>query len=380
MSREKVSHPVAESGAVCSPNGFSFSQARKLIEGLTKPNPSIYWTDFLSSIIAGHLAFHAIYFLPKWYPQSALMPIGVVLAYGLTVVLYMRALMFIHELVHLPKEGWRSFRIAWNAMCGIFFFVPSFLYYPHVDHHRRKHYGTQHDGEYLPLSNRGRWMFVGFILQALVLPFLGIARFLIISPICWVWPSARRFVHRHASTMVVDPFYQRNDASSKLMRIVLLQEAACFVWAVWFLARGGIMRGEWIDPFWGIAYLVGVGVLILNELRTLGAHRWINDGGEMSFEQQLLDSVNYPDHAWATELWGPIGTRYHALHHLFPRVPYHNLGKAHRRLTAGLPADSPYHRTTADGLTEQLVALWKRAATAQKRDAKTFDSKMHHAV
>lgn len=81
----------------------------------------------------------------------------------------------------------------------------------------------------------------------------------------------------------------------------------------------------------------------------------------MTFEEQLLDSVNYPRPAWIAELWGPVGTRYHALHHLFPSIPYHNLGAAHRRLVEGLPADSPYHRTIAKSLTREIAALWKRA-------------------
>ncbi len=48
-----------------------------------------------------------------------------------------------HELVHLPKEGFRGFRVVWNLLCGIPFMIPSFMYYPHVDHHRRKSYGTE---------------------------------------------------------------------------------------------------------------------------------------------------------------------------------------------------------------------------------------------
>lgn len=344
---------------------FSFAEARRLVGDLTRPNPKIYWVDFLLSILTGHVAIHLLFVLPRWYSLNAWVVLAMGICYVATVLFYMRALMFIHELVHLPKQGFTPFRVAWNALCGIFFFVPSFLYYPHVDHHRRKHYGTDHDGEYLPLSHRGRWMIVGFIAQALLIPFLGIARFLIISPICWVFPRARGWVHRHASTMIVDPFYERRDASPGLMRIVLLQEVCCFAWAAWFLARGGIMRGEPIDPFWLVAYAVGVGVLILNEVRTLGAHRWTNDEGEMTFEQQLLDSVNYPEPAWVAELWGPIGTRYHALHHLFPGIPYHNLGVAHRRLVAGLPADSPYHRTIGKSLTGEIRALWNRSAESQ---------------
>jgi len=362
-----IASPVANQGSKAgqAQSSFSFAQARSLIADLGRPKAWIYWTDFLGSILAGHATIHLVRFLPQWYPNEPWLIPAVGLCYLLTVVLYMRALMFIHELVHLPQQGFRAFRFAWNALCGILFFVPSFLYYPHVDHHRRKHYGTEHDGEYLPLSHQGRWMIVGFIGQALLIPFLGIARFVIISPICWVIPGARRWVHRHASTMLVDPTYQRTDASPDLMKTVVLQEACCFVWGVVFLTRGYLRTGEWFDPFWMIAYGVGLGILVLNEVRTLGAHRWTNQGGEMSFQEQLLDSVNYPYQPWLSELWGPVGTRYHALHHLFPRLPYHDLGKAHRRLVAGLPADSPYHQTIATSLTSEIKALWRRAAESQ---------------
>jgi len=104
-----------------------------------------------------------------------------------------------------------------------------------------------------------------------------------------------------------------------------------------------------------------VTLVVINNVRTLGAHRWLGDGRELSFEEQLLDSVNYPDRPWITELWGPVGTRYHALHHLFPSIPYHNLGIAHRRLAAGLPVDSLYHETTRVSLVRAIVELIDRS-------------------
>jgi len=344
---------------------FSFVEARSLVGDLQKPNPTIYWADFLSSISGGHLAFHAMYFLPKWLPSGSpwLWP-GMVVSYILCVLLYMRCAMFIHELVHLPKNEFKAFRFAWNALCGILLLIPSFLYYPHVDHHRRKHYGTDHDGEYISLSHHGPWMIAGYLLQSLFIPFLSLARFLIISPICWLIPGARAYVHRHASTMLVDPFYERTDDSPRLRRLIVFQEVLCFAWCFWFLSRGYIMRGETFDPIWVIAYVVSVSLVLVNEIRTLGAHRWTGKGEEMSFEEQLLDSVNYPNHSWISELWGPTGTRYHALHHLFPSLPYHNLGKAHRRLMAGLPSDSPYRLTVADSLTSEILALFKRSVAS----------------
>lgn len=358
----KTAHANRTGAAKASGGGtFSFSQARSLIGDLAQPNPRIYWTDFLLSIIGGYVALHATLHVPRlFWPQPWVIPVTAV-AYLATVILFMRSVMFIHELVHLPQEGFRGFRITWNLLCGVPFFIPSFLYYPHVDHHRRKHYGTDHDGEYLSLSHHSRWWIVGFIVQALVIPFLGLFRFVVLSPICWVFPSMRSKVHRHASTMLVDPFYERDDASPKVMRIVVMQEFGCFLVGCYLLFRHKLIFGEWFDPLWVVAYSVAVGLLTLNEIRTLGSHRWTGDGREMTFEEQLLDSVNYPHHPWISELWGPVGTRYHALHHLFPRLPYHNLAEAHRRLVEGLPPDSPYHRTVAPNLFSEIAALWRRA-------------------
>lgn len=340
---------------------FSFAEARALIQDLGKPKPHVYWTDFMASIIVGYIAFHIMLHAPRhFWPAPWVVPV-VAVSYIVTVILFMRSVMFIHELVHLPNGRFRKFRIVWNLLCGVPFFVPSFLYYPHVDHHRRRHYGTDQDGEYLSLSHRSPWMIVGFILQALVIPILGLFRFVVLSPICWVFPGLRKIVHRHASTMVVDPFYERDDASQNEMRVVVIQEVGCFIVGCFILFRARITTGEWFDPLWIAAYSTAIGLLVLNEVRTLGAHRWTGDGRELSFEEQLLDSVNYPHHPWFSELWGPVGTRYHALHHLFPRLPYHDLAEAHDRLVKGLPKDSPYHQTIAPNLMSEIVALWKRA-------------------
>lgn len=363
VNRQERSQRLASGGSTGAATNFSFTQARSLIGDLTKPDPKIYFRDFLLTIVSGYLCLIAlVHLLPPYWPQPWMM-LAYAVTYCATVALFMRAVMFIHELVHLPKEGFGAFRFTWNLLCGIPFLAPSFLYYPHVDHHRRKHYGTDHDGEYLPLSHRNPLWLVGFVVQALVIPVLALIRFGLLSPICWLIPGARKFVHRHASTMLVDPFYERQDGSAKVMRIVVLQEFFCFLVTMRLIFGHKIIFGTWYDPLQPTAFAVAVGLLILNELRTLGAHRWTNEGDEMSFEAQMLDSVNYPENSWITELWGPVGTRFHALHHLFPRLPYHSMPEAHRRLMEGLPEDSPYRKTNAKSLTKEIWALWKRAST-----------------
>ncbi len=341
---------------------FSITQAKSLVKDLSVANAKIYWADFLASILGGHIGFSLCLHAPKLFDVS---PVGLWVVRGLlftmTALLYMRSAMFIHELVHLRAGTFRGFRIAWNLLCGIPFMTPSFLYYPHVDHHRRKSYGTDHDGEYLDLSHRHPANLLLFVAAALIVPVAAFARFLIMAPISWVMPRFQSWVERHASSMVVDIFYTRGDYGPQARRIMRLQEVCCFLCCVGMVLRAPIASGTIIDEFLIQGYLIAVTLVVINNVRTLGAHRWTGDGRELSFEEQLLDSVNYPHRPWITELWGPVGTRYHALHHLFPSIPYHNLGIAHRRLVAGLPADSLYHETTRISLGTAILELIDRS-------------------
>src|SRR5678815_5327244 len=91
-------------------------------------------------------------------------------------------------------------------------------------------------------------------------------------------------------------------------------------------AVGLLATGRLPLAFLPQVYATSVCVLLLNHVRTLGAHRYVHRREEVSLLDQLLDSVNYPSRLWTAELWAPVGLRYHALHHLFPSLPYHNLG------------------------------------------------------
>jgi fatty acid desaturase len=347
---------------------FSIRQAKELIKDLHKPDPKIYWTDFLLTIMLGHALFTLNVHTDKWLSIGLLGTVAIkVLIGAANVVLFLRAAMFTHELVHLPKEGWGAFRVAWNVLCGIPFMIPSFTYYPHIDHHRRKSYGTEEDGEYLNLSHQPPSAIVWYMLGALVTPFVGLIRWGILTPIAWVFPQIRRWTFARASTMVMDISYVRPEAGEKVYRIMRLQEAACLIVAWFIMLHGPLIAKTWLDPFWFHAYGVSVAMILLNNIRTLGAHRWTGEGSELTFEQQLLDSCDYPNNPIITELWGPTGTRYHATHHLFPSLPYHNLGIAHRRLMAGLPKDSIFRETVKRSLIAEIIELWKRSSAVHAK-------------
>jgi fatty acid desaturase len=79
----------------------------------------------------------------------------------------------------------------------------------------------------------------------------------------------------------------------------------------------------------------------------------------MTYGAQLLDTNTIPGLPLIAELWAPLGMRYHALHHLVPSLPYHEMAKAHKRLMKELPPDSPYRQTIYPNLFAALFAFFR---------------------
>ena len=278
----------------CPPDSRSLLlEARPIVRDLLKPNPLIYWADFLFSIGIGMFFFGLVRIAPLGSPAQ-------LACFVISCLLYHRAVTFTHELAHLPRGKFRLFRITWNLLCGIPFLMPSFMYYTHMDHHRRTHYGTDLDGRYFPFRYRPRILIVRYLLASLGVPLLVVTRFLLLAPLSWLCPPYRRWLYSRLSSLVLSSVYVRPKARPEAMRIMLLQEVACFLWCLGIIFVPPIVLHRWAIPFAIQAYCTAVFLILLNSLRTLASHRWTSEGEEMSSEDQALDSLNYPYRPWFT--------------------------------------------------------------------------------
>jgi len=346
---------------------FSLAEARAIVRDQFQPKAWIYWTDFLVSILVGHACYAltrrmgAIVADPLWL-RYALQ----VLCFAATCALYFRAASFIHEVVHLPERKFRAFRFVWNLLCGIPFLMPSFTYQTHLEHHRRKLYGTDHDGEYLALGRMPPWVMLVYLSQPLWVPPLAVLRFLVLTPLTWISPAFGRWIHQRASSLVMDPRYLRPLPTPQEMRIIRLQEVMCFLWLLGIAVVPPVFLGRWPIPFVIHGYLTAVVLLTFNCLRTMAAHRFWSEGHEVTFVEQMLDSVNIDSRSPLEMILNPVGLRFHALHHMFPSLPYHNLAKAHRKLMQELPADSLYRQTNEPSIAVAIAKLWRRSVEFQR--------------
>lgn len=320
--------------------------AADLTRDIADARPAIYWPDMLASAALGYAALAGAILLAN--PLAAL---GCSLVAALALY---RALLFIHELTHIHKDALPGFRLGWNLLVGIPLLIPSFMYEGvHTQHHARVRYGTIEDPEYLPLALMKPWSLPVFALTAILLPPALLVRSALLVPLGAVFPPLRKLVWSRASALSINPQYRRRPPEGDFARMVFWQELGCTTWAISVLAAS--FAYGWRPLV--IALCVVSLTAFLNQVRTLVAHLWENDGEAMTVTAQYLDSVNVPPPALLSPLWAPVGLRYHALHHLLPSLPYHSLAEAHRRLSAHLGEGSTYTRAGYPGLMPLLTRL-----------------------
>jgi fatty acid desaturase len=331
-----------------------------VVADLHTPRPGIFWLDLAASALVGWGAFVLAIAAPLF---SWDMLIGGTIS---GFALY-RGACFTHELAHLRRRALPGFETTWNLAFGVPLLLPSFTYLGvHQSHHSLSTYGTKDDPEYLPFANSRRLM-IGFAVQSsLLLPVLLVIRFLVLSPIALLSRSFHKWLEVHASSFAMNPEYRRSVAPEMAHKMRRWEVVILLLWGA---MCGLVYAGTIPVRVFAMWLAVSVFISFLNTIRVLGAHEYETDGTARTREGQLGDSIDTPGGPW-TELWAPVGLRYHALHHYYPGIPYHNLGAAYRRIVRTLPARSQYLESTSPSLRISLATLYakaKRRAGALRR-------------
>ncbi len=330
------------------------SEIRRRYAGAFRLRPWIYWADMLASAAIGWTLFLAALAAPPGSLGHLLATVGAVFA-------LLRAALFIHELAHVRSGDLPGFEAVWNLLVGIPVAVPSLMYVgSHADHHKRTGFGTDEDPEYAPIAHWSRVRIALFVLTVAFVPFLLVLRWGVVGPLSRAIPPLRGFVVRHCSTLIINVHYRRPEPRGRTAERWAWQEAGAAL-GVWSAAAGCALG--WI-PVHAVAqwFTVAAGILIVNQVRTLTAHRYENAGEPVDSQGQLLDSINLTGWSPLTALLAPVGLRYHALHHFLPSLPYHSLGFVHRKLLAELPDDAPYRQTVHESVLAPLQKLWQKDA------------------
>jgi fatty acid desaturase len=333
-------------------------ESRAIVHDLLKPNPLVYWVDVLITLAIGYTAC-GIYFLtpafaPMWSWQQAA-------CFVIAAFAFHRVANFMHELAHFRRtKSMQSFYYGWNILAGVPMMIPSYFFEAHLAHHTTEHFGTDSDCEYVPVGKGPLREIARFFGQLFLQPIYVLTRFIIVAPLEFVHPGIRRWTLNRFSKFVFVWRCNHELPHDAPRRFYMLMDVLCWLraTAIFVIPAVSPIVG-WDQPF--KLYALAVFTLFLHYFRSLGAHHYVSDHKPVSFRDQLLDSINIKGWGLLTELLFPVGLRYHALHHLFPQMPYHNLGKAHRRLMEQLPKDALYRQLEYPSFWSVLKSLFRNA-------------------
>jgi fatty acid desaturase len=166
----------------------------------------------------------------------------------------------------------------------------------------------------------------------------------VLVPLAWFLPPLRRWLNVYFSAVAIHPRFQdRMPERTRRRKERRIAEPLTTLY-LWLVVAAYLVG--WL-PLAAVATFAACAlcVLLVNAVRTRYAHRYAYDDERVGHTAQIEDSVTLDYGAWFA-LLAPVGLRFHALHHLFPHLPYHALATAHHRIVhSTLSAAEVYRRT-----------------------------------
>ncbi|EQC43811.1 fatty acid desaturase [Bacteriovorax sp. Seq25_V] len=294
-------------------------------------------------------------FLIAGYTDGYLMWIN----YLISLVFIYKGTLMIHEVAHFQRKV-KGLRTTYNILFGFMNNYPAYLYDTHAFHHGRNTFSTKKDPEYQYVKPDNFLTIIAPIFASVFLPFFQIIRFTII-PIVYLFTGKkfRKYIYTNFSTLVFDLKYQRPLKNDKDLNQMVRNDLMCSLTTIIGLALilTGLLPMKLIPMWFGMVFTAS----LLNMYRAKFNHVYNNkERASLSWEDHLLDCITV-DRGIFTEIWSPVGLRYHTLHHVMQEIPFHNLKKAHEHLMANLPADHIYRQTVVPNF---MGAIKRRNAVA----------------
>lgn len=314
----------------------SFAELKNLVHDLHGIDGKRVYSELFLIAAVAWTSYFALFFDLSLTVKAALFIISSVTFY--------RGLSFIHEVSHFDRIL-PHFRMTYNILFGAPNRVPAYSLTTHNYHHGIKTFGGEGDPEYEKWTEKKAY----FLLRPLVLSFfypLFLTLRFGVLPLFYFFMSyeIKRSIHEKASSFVMNLKFKRPYSADDYAQMQA-QDLAC---ALYFLSF--VLITSYFGVFalaFGIWYAQITFISIMNTYRALVAHRYqIHHAGPglSARDRQVNDSVTI-EGSLLTEIWAPIGLRYHSTHHMFPSIPYYNLGKAHRRVKAAISKEHPYSQT-----------------------------------
>ena len=151
---------------------FSLTQARGIVRDLFLPRQSLYWLDFLTTISCWPCLLRINAALVRLGPGAGVLEIGAGRGdVHRSVPLFLssgdvrargRFTSPNATLSHFVSRGMSC--VAFHSCCRRLLITRT------CEHHRRKLFGTEHDGEYLPLASMSPWCILIYLSQCLWAP------------------------------------------------------------------------------------------------------------------------------------------------------------------------------------------------------------------